>query len=218
MDKDSYDKLPLTRWLDKSRHPITGNPEFPVETAAEIKVLAKGDQVPLDLLVRSNLVQQNFTRLGISSIALLNKEMNVALDVMRKLRDLVDREVEKHDRERMETMQRLTITERTEKRPVSIPIRDVEVDCRSIVNQLVSSMPKDALLRTSYAERQQATGTQTVQETSVKLKSRVTRNIQFTNAREDYEPSSDCSSGDKTLSGSQIMSGLARMICPGSPR
>ena len=42
--------------------------------------------------------------------------------------------------------------QRTEKRPVSIRSRGVERDCRSIVNQLVSSMPKEVLLRTSFTE------------------------------------------------------------------
>ena len=115
LDKETYDKLPLTKWLDKSGHPIPGHPDLPVETAAEIKLLARGEPVPLDLLVRSSLVQQEFTRLGINSMALLNRTVNVAPDVMGKLRDLLDREVDRHDHEWMETMQRLTVTERTEK-------------------------------------------------------------------------------------------------------
>ena len=79
--------------------------------------------------------------------------MSVAPDVMGKLRDLLDREVDRHDREWMETMQRLTATERTEKRPVTIRNRGVERDCRSIVNQLVNSMPTDVLLKTSIGHR-----------------------------------------------------------------
>ena len=110
-------------------------------------MLARGAPVPLDLLVQSNLMPQELTRLGINSIALLNKTLNVATDVMLKLRDVLDRQVERHDHQWMETMQRLKITERTEKRPVAIRSRDVELDCRSIVNQLVSSIPKDVLLR-----------------------------------------------------------------------
>ena len=94
LDKETYDKLPLTRWLDKSAHPIPGHPAPPVETAAEIKLLARGEPVPLDLLVRSNLVQQELTRLGINSMALLHRTVNVASDVMGKLRDLLDREVD----------------------------------------------------------------------------------------------------------------------------
>ena len=67
LDKETYDKLPLTRWLDKSGHPIPGHPDLPVETAAEIKLLARGEPVPLDMLVPSNLVQQELTRLGITA-------------------------------------------------------------------------------------------------------------------------------------------------------
>ena len=126
VDKKTSDKLPLTRWLDKSGHPIPGHPDLPVETAAEIKVLARGEPVPLDLLVRSNLVQQELTRLSINSIALLNRTVHVAPDVMGRLRDLLDREADRHDCEWMETMQRLTVTEKTEKWPVSIRSRGVE--------------------------------------------------------------------------------------------
>ena len=51
-----------------------------METAAEIKVLSRGDPVPLDLLVRFNLLQRELTRLGINSIALLNRTVKVAPD------------------------------------------------------------------------------------------------------------------------------------------
>ena len=210
LDKETYDKLPLTRWLDKSGHPIPGHPDLPVETAAEIKLLARGEPVPLDLLVRSNLVQQELTRLGINSIALLNKTVNVAPDVMGKLRDLWDREVNRHDREWMETMQRLTVTERTEKRPVSIRSRGVEWDCRSIVNQLVTSMPKEVLLRTSFTEYGTSNLNQATEEVRIRSKSSFTRRVHFTDAKEEYEPSPDCSSMDETMSGSLTPSSQSR--------
>ena len=201
LDKETYDKLPLTRWLDKSGHPIPGHPDLPVETAAEIKLLARGEPVPLDLLVQSNLVQQELTRLGINSMALLNRTVNVAPDVMGKLRDLLDREVDRHDREWMETMQRLTVTERTEKRPVTIRSQVVERDCRSIVNQLVSSMPREVLLRTSFTEYGTLNQNQTTEEVRIRSKSSFTRRVHFTDAKEEYEPSPDCSSVDETMSG-----------------
>ena len=172
-----------------------------METAAEKKLLARGEPVPLDLLVRSNLVQQELTRLGINSMALLNRTVNVAPVVMGKLRDLLDREVDRHDREWMETMQRLTVTERTEKRPVSIRSRGVERDCRSIVNQLVSSMPKEVLLRTSFTEYGTLNQNQTTEEVRIRSKSSFTRRVHFTDAKEEYEPSPDCSSVDETMSG-----------------
>ena len=205
LDKETYDKLPLSKWLDKSGHPIPGHPDLPVETAAEIKILARGEPVPLDLLVQSNLVQQELTRLGINSIALLNRTVNVAPDVIGKLRDLLDREVDRHDREWMETMQRLTVTEKTEKRPVIIRGCDVERDCRSIVNQLVTSMPKDVLLRTSFPERGKLIPVQITEEVKVKSKSSFTRKVRFTDAKAEYEPGSDCSSGDETMSGESVI-------------
>ena len=201
LDKETYDKLPLTMWLDKSGHPIPGHPDLPVETAAEIKVLSRGESIPLDLLVRSNLVQQELTRLGINSIALLNRTVNMAPDVMGKLRDLLYREVDRHDREWMVTMQRLTVTERTEKRPVSIRSRVFERDCRSIVNQLVSSMPKEFLLRTSFTENGTLNQAQATEEVRVKSRSSFTTKVRFTDARDEYEPSSDFSTGDETMSG-----------------
>ena len=148
-----------------------------METAAEIKLLARGEPVPLDLLVRSNLVQQELTRLGINSMALLNRTVNVAPDVMGKLRDLLDREVNRHDREWMETMQRLTVTERTEKRP------------------------KEVLLRTSFTEYGTLNQNQTTEEVRIRSKSSFTRRVHFTDAKEEYEPSPDCSSVDETRSG-----------------
>ena len=125
----------------------------------------------------------------------------MAPDVMGKLRDLLDREVDRHDREWMETIQRLTTTERTDKRQVIIRSRDVEWDCRSIVNQLVNSMPEDVLLRTSFTERGTSTQVQATKEVRVKSKSSFTRKVQFTEAREEYKPSLNCSSGDATMSG-----------------
>ena len=211
LDKETYDKLPLTRWLDKSGHPIPGHPGLPVETAAEIKLLARGEPVPLDLLVRSNLVQQELTRLGINSMALLNRTVNVAPDVMGKLRDLLEREVDRHDREWMETMQRLTVTERTQKRPVSIRSRGFERDCRSIVNQLVSSMPKEVLLRTSFTEYGTLNQNQTTEEVRIRSKSSFTRRVHFTDAKEEYEPRTSRT----TRLRSQTPLSPCRTTCPG---
>ena len=101
----------------------------------------------------------------------------------------------------MDSMQRLTVTEKTEKRPVSIRSRGVERDCRSIVNQLVSSMPQDILLRTSFTEHRTMTQAQATEEVRVKSRSSFTRKVLFTDARDEYEPSSDYSCGDETMYG-----------------
>ena len=148
------------------------HPELATERAAEIKKLAQGDKVPLGLLVRSNLIQQELTRLGINSIALLNKTVSKALDVMRELRNLNHREVGRQSHEWLETMRKMTIMEKTEKIG-----RCVERDCRSVVNQLVYSILKDVLFRPSYVEHQQLIITLSAQGISNELKFNVAKRL-----------------------------------------
>ena len=62
LDKETYEALSLTRWLDKLGHPVPGYPELPVEKAAEIMILSKYGPVPLHMLLHSNLVQQELSR------------------------------------------------------------------------------------------------------------------------------------------------------------
>ena len=85
LDKETYEALPLTRWLDKSGHPIPGHPELSVEKSAEMKTLSKKDPMPLNLLLRSNLVQQELSRLNIDSLSLLDKTVQFTPHVMRML-------------------------------------------------------------------------------------------------------------------------------------
>ena len=80
-------------------------------------------------------------------------------------------------------MRRLAITEKTETRPVAIRSWDVEPDCQTIVYQLVNSIPKDVLLRTSYVEHQQLTSTQPTHGVSLELKFSMARWVQFVAAK-----------------------------------
>ena len=115
----------------------------------------------------------------------------------------------------METMQRLTVTEKTEKRPVIIRGRDVERDFRSIVNQLVTSMPKDVLLKTSFIERGRPTPIQVTEEVRVKSKSSFSGKVHFTDVKEEFDPRSDCSSWDETMSGESDTSRLVQDLLSG---
>ena len=137
LDTETYEALPLTRWLDKSGHPISGHPELPVEKAAEIKILSKKDPVPLDLLLRSNLVQQELSRMNINSLSLLDKTVQVIPQVMRMLGGLLEREVT----EWAAALASLTFSEKVKIIPSRRQHKENERDCRTIVQQLVSSKP-----------------------------------------------------------------------------
>ena len=141
LDKETYEALPLTRWLDKSGYPIPGHPELPVEKAAEIKILSKEDPVPLDLLLRSNLVQQELSRMNINSLSLLDKTVQVTPQVMRMLSGLLEREVTRDDPEWTAAVASLTVSEKVKIMPSRRQHEKNERDCRTIVQQLVSSIP-----------------------------------------------------------------------------
>ena len=117
LDKETYEALPLTRWLDKSGHPIPGHPELPVEKAAEIKILSKEDPVPLDLLLRSNLVQQELSRMNINRLSLLDRTVQVTPQVMRMLGGLLEREVTRDDPEWTAAVASLTVSEKVKIMP-----------------------------------------------------------------------------------------------------
>ena len=77
-----------------------------MEETAEIKILSKRDPVPLDLLLRSNLVQQELSRMNINSLSRLDKTVQVA---WRLLGGLLEREVTRVDPKWAAAMASLTV-------------------------------------------------------------------------------------------------------------
>ena len=160
LDKETNEALPLTRWLDKSGHPISGHPELLVEKAAEIKILSKKDPVPLDLLLRSNLVQQELSRMNINSLSLLDKTVQFTPQVIGMLGGLLEREVTRDDPEWAAAVASLTVSEKVKIMPSRRQHKENERDCRTIVQQLVSSIPHEVLTSTSYGQKDQGNGAQ----------------------------------------------------------
>ena len=155
LDKENYEALALTRWLNKSGHPIPGHSELPVEKAAEIKILSKRDPVPLDLLLRLNMVQQDLSRMNINSLSLLDKPLQVTPQVIRMLGGLLGRKETRDDPEWAAAMSSLTVSEKVKIMPSIRQHKDNERDCRTIVQQLVSSIPREVLTSTSYKRKEQ---------------------------------------------------------------
>ena len=160
LDKETYEAQPLTRWLDKSGHPIPGHPELPVEKAAKIKILSKKDPVPLDLLLRPNLVQQELSRMNINSLSFLDKTALVTPQVMRMLGGLLEREVTRDDPEWAAAMASLTVCEKVKIMPSRRKHKENERDCWTIVQQIVSLIPQNVLTSTSYKRKEQGNDTQ----------------------------------------------------------
>ena len=138
LDKKNYEALPFMRWLDKSGHRISGHPALLVEKAAEIKILSKKDPVPLDLLLRSNLVQQELSRMNINNLILLDKVMRTGWIVR-------EREVTRDNPEWAAAMASLTVSEKVKIKTSRQQHKENERDYMTIIEQLVSSIPQEVL-------------------------------------------------------------------------
>ena len=158
LDRETYEAFPLTRWLDKAGHPNWGHPELPVEKAAEAMILYKKDPVPLELLLSSNLVQQELSHMNIKNLSVLGRTVQVTPEGMQKLGELLEREVTRADPEGAAARASLTVSERVRIKTSKRQHTENERHCRTIVQQLVSSIPQNVSMRTSYKEREREIG------------------------------------------------------------
>ena len=140
LDKETYEALPLTRWPDKSGHPMPGDLELPVEKAAVIKILSKKESVLLDLFLRLKQFQQEFSRLNINSLSLLDKTMQATPEVMRILGGLSEREVTRDDPEWAAAIASLTVSEKVLIKLSRRQHKEIDRVCKTVVQQLVSSI------------------------------------------------------------------------------
>ena len=63
MEKERYDSLPLTRWLDKSGKPIEDHPELPDERA-ERTIWKKNRGMPMEVMLKSKVVRETLKTKG----------------------------------------------------------------------------------------------------------------------------------------------------------
>ena len=113
----------------------------------------------MDLLLRSNLVQQELSRTNINSLSLLDKTVQVTPQVMRMLGGLLEREVTRDDPEWTAAVASLTVSEKFKIMPSRRQHEENERDCTTIVQQLVSSIPHEILTSTSYGRKEQGSST-----------------------------------------------------------
>ena len=211
LDKETYEALPLTRWLDKSKNPIPGQTELPVEKEAEIKILSKKDPVPLDLLLRSNLVQKELYRININSLSLFDKTVQITPQVMRMLGGLLKREVTRDDPELAAAVASLTVSEKVKIMPSRRQHKDNERDCRTIVQQLVSSIPHEVSTNISYRRKEQGNDTQKKKTVTFVDQDKEGEKVERNQVQ-------DCLSGRRTVRGAGEFKINTRdkEVCPGS--
>ena len=97
--------------------------------------------------------------MNINSLSLLDKTVQVTPQVMRLLGGLLEREVTRDDPEWTAAVASLTVREKVKIMPSRRQHEENERDCRTIVQQLVSSIPHEVLTSTSYGRKEQGSST-----------------------------------------------------------
>ena len=89
MDKETYDSLPLTRWLDKSGKPIEDHPELPKEPP-EKTTLKKSRRIPIEIILKSKIVRETLKAKGYDLNQVEAGTAQIDDDLMRLLEKLSD--------------------------------------------------------------------------------------------------------------------------------
>ena len=174
------------------------------------KNIIKKHPVPLDLLLRLNLVQQELSRMNINSLSVLDKTVQFTPQVMRMLGALLERKVTRDDPEWAAAMASLTVSEKVKIRPSRGQHKEDERDCRTRVQQIKFSIPQKVLTSTSYKQKEQVKGRE--------------RKTVFFEDQDQKGEEVEQNLGQESLSGEKVVDGNNKFfsktrdkkICPGS--
>ena len=145
MDKETYDSLPLMRWLDKSGKPIQDHPELP-EEPPEKTILKKTRGMLIGIMLKSKLVRETLKAKGYDLNQVETGEAKIDEEMMRLLEKLAyDKPViKKKGKEEPE----VTILQRSETVGDEDTSERRNPDGKEIVQSLVDKIPDDVLERT----------------------------------------------------------------------
>ena len=89
MDKETYDSLPLTRWIEKSGKPIKDHPELPKEPP-EKTILKRTQVMPIGIMLKSKIVRETLKAKGYDLNQVETGDAHIDEDLMRLLEKLAD--------------------------------------------------------------------------------------------------------------------------------
>ena len=153
MDKETYDSLPLTRWLDKSGKPIQDHPELP-EEPPEKTILKKTRGTPMGIMLKSKTVRETLKAKGYDLNKVETGEAQIDEELMRLLEKLADDKpvIERKGKEEPE----VTILRRSETASGENTSEESNPDGKEIVQSLVDKIPDEILERTRVRKKKMA--------------------------------------------------------------
>ena len=145
MDKETFDSLPLTRWLDKSGKPIKYHPELPLERP-EKTILKKTQGMPMEIMLKSKVVRETLKAKGYDLNQVETGRAEIDEDLRRLLERLADDKPvvkEKGEEEPEVTILRSNMAAGSEDSS-----KERKPDEKEVVQSLVERIPEDILERT----------------------------------------------------------------------
>ena len=139
MDKETYDSLPLTRWLDKSGKPIEDHPELPKEPL-EKTILKKSRRIPVGIMLRSKIVRETLKAKGYDLDQVEEGTVRIDEDLMRLLEKLSDDKPMTQGKG--QEAPELTILRREETVNNTDSSKGSVTDSKDVVRSLVEKSPK----------------------------------------------------------------------------
>ena len=153
MDKETYDSLPLTRWLDKSGKPIEDYSELPEEPQKKT-ILKKNRGMPIEIMLKSKIVRKTLKAKGYDRHQVETGDTQVDEDLWRLLEKLADDKPVNEGKRREEP--EVTILRRSETVGNADSLRGSFTDGKEVVRSLVDKIPVNILERTQVRKKKVA--------------------------------------------------------------
>ena len=149
MDKEMYDSLPLTRWLDKSGKPIEDHTELPAEHETK-EILKTKTGMPMEMMLKSKIVRETLKSKNYDLNEVETRRVTIGEDLRRLLQKLADNipVVRNNDKDKPD----VTIMKRGEAaHGEDSTIR--QSDDKEYVRTLVEKTPEDTLRQTTFRKK-----------------------------------------------------------------
>ena len=142
MDKETYDSLPLTRWLDKSGKPIEDHTELPKEPP-EKTILKKNRGMPIGIMLKSKIVRETLKAKGYDLNQVETGEAQIDDDLMSLLEKLADDKPVIQEKGKEEP--KVTILRKSGIVSDENTTKVTNPDGKQVVQSLVEKIPDDIL-------------------------------------------------------------------------
>ena len=147
MDKETYDSLPLTRWLDKSGKPIEDHPELQ-EERPERTILKKNGGMPMEVTLKSKIVRETLKAMGYDLKQVEVGSAMIGEDLRKLLESLADDRpvIQTNDKDEPE----VSILRREEAAYGEDSLKEKQLDGKDVVQSLVEKIPEEIQRRTMF--------------------------------------------------------------------